>query len=427
MDLCEKYKGFSKLSISEQGDSASITPVSGDGATEALRAVFSDYPNIKKLTFENTPADMSVLESLKDLETLILPHDYMNYGDGPATSNVRDVSALKHLPKLSDLEVSLRSSDLSGVSELTQLRRLRLYLLSGFDSLNPLGEIIQLEELEIKQSKQYRFAEVDSIPNLEPFAGLTNLKMLDISGNKLRSLEFIQNLTHLKYLNCSNNHIRTLKPLSNLAELDELHVRGNAIRDVKIIPSLKNLTALNFAETKVQDISPLKELDNLTCLCLNGEGIDLAPIAAIRSLRELHLVGDSSVFKEEYPEVDIAPLSCLCNLESLCISSCHVKNLNPLRDSSGLKLLWCWNCNISDLEPLKSLVNLKVLDLSANGNITDISALKNLTNLAAVCIGSNAVTDYSPIRCLPGYKKDWEGGALVWHGVPSDMLRWFNP
>ena len=81
--------------------------------------------------------------------------------------------------------------------------------------------------------------------------------------------------------------------------------------------------------------------------------------------------------------------------------------------------------SISDLEPLKSLVNLKVLDLSANGNITDISALKNLTNLAAVCIGSNAVIDYSPVRCLPGYKKDWEGGALVWHGVnPSDMLRW---
>ena len=105
MDLREKYMGFSKLSISEQGDSASITPVSGDGATEALCTVFSDYPNIKKLTFENTPADMSVLESLKDLETLILPHDYMNYGDGHTTSNVRDISALKHLTNLAAVSI----------------------------------------------------------------------------------------------------------------------------------------------------------------------------------------------------------------------------------------------------------------------------------------------------------------------------------
>jgi hypothetical protein len=457
IDLRDKYKGFTELRVSEDGDRLHIVPNVADNAEDAVTAVLSDYPDVSEFSISgafitgkvaealgkmerfvklhlldtycdlskvdfgaftqlkvlilssDTLSDLSLLKPFKTLETLCFKSCYMNYGDGPALSTVNDVSPLAHLPKLSNLYVSLNDRNLNSFAELIQLKVLDLHLLRGFDDLSPLNSLTKLETLELSQELP-RWGNVKPIQSLESLSGLANLVSLTVRNAKLKSLKGIQNMTRLKVLNCENSHIRSLKLLQSLTKPEKLNIRGSrSVSDITPLRSLGSLQELDIRETKVRDISPLEGHKGIKCLRINGSVADLTPITLLPSLKELTIDWD---FEDgEAPVVDLAPLSEL-KLKTLHIISCKVISLEPLRKNTDLRKLHCTGCKLTDIEPIASLTELYELNI-ANNNINDLSALGNLTNLANVCIGINPVSDYSPIRKLPGYKDRWEGGTLV--------------
>jgi hypothetical protein len=52
MDLRDKYKGFSKLDVSETGDSAWINPPSRN-SDDAILDILSDYPNLEHILLQS--------------------------------------------------------------------------------------------------------------------------------------------------------------------------------------------------------------------------------------------------------------------------------------------------------------------------------------------------------------------------------------
>ena len=196
-----------------------------------LKVIKADDNNV-------TLADLSVLKPLRELEELHFAISFGGYGDWTVCTKIRDVKPLKHLPKLHTLKLRFGGDCLDGFTELKQLRCLSLCLSKGSLSLSPLGELVQLEELEL--SSESSGWGLNPIGSIAPLAKLTNLTSLIVKGIKLRTIEPIKNIKHLKRLDCSRNSIRSLKPLLKLVELRELKIENNPIKDYSPIQGLPN-------------------------------------------------------------------------------------------------------------------------------------------------------------------------------------------
>lgn len=128
------------------------------------------------------------------------------------------------------------------------------------DPANPTKEeIAKISELDLRGL---------DISDLEPFKGLTSLKVLDLEGTQVRDLEPIKGFTSLK----------------------TLYLRGTQVSDLEPIKTLTRLEILGLQGTQVSELEPIKALTSLRLLSLNGTTVsDLEPIKGLTSLGWLHL------------------------------------------------------------------------------------------------------------------------------------------
>lgn len=86
---------------------------------------------------------------------------------------------------------------------------------------------------------------------------LSNLKMIDLSNNRLESLFGLEHLSRLKRLICKNNQISDLQPLRNLSMLIEIDLQGNPVNSttqvVQTIVTKKDILVLNLKNSPVMD------------------------------------------------------------------------------------------------------------------------------------------------------------------------------
>jgi Leucine-rich repeat (LRR) protein len=110
------------------------------------------------------------------------------------------------------------------------------------------------------------------------FAGLENLKEVDLSANGLESLleTTFDDLIHLEYLNLGANSIPELSDdiFRNLIELKELHLNRNILESIssKLLAENKKLEVINFADNILIYIEPdtFSHLQNVKLLDLSG-------------------------------------------------------------------------------------------------------------------------------------------------------------
>lgn len=135
----------------------------------------------------------------------------------------------------------------------------------------------------------------------------TNLKILDLSENRISDLSPLRNLTQLESLDLDRNYISNLEPLKNLTNLKRLNIYNNeGIVDVKhleklsklewldmhycnrskypVDPSslakLKSLKYLSVESNFIENIDFLKELPNVTEFsCAVNHVTDLSPVS----------------------------------------------------------------------------------------------------------------------------------------------------
>jgi len=120
-------------------------------------------------------------------------------------------------------------------------------------------------------------------------------------------------------------------------------------------------TSLDARYESISDLTGLEACTALTDLNLAYNNIsDLSPLSGLTALRRLDLGFGGNLFEGDYDIVAVSN-------------------------------------QISDLIPLAGLVNLEYLNLGGNPGITTIAPLSSLSNLNEFFLGSDAVTDWSPL------------------------------
>ncbi len=148
-------------------------------------------------------------------------------------------------------DISFQLTNLTGVRNLTGLRRIEC----DFNGL---------------------------IESLEPLRHLVNLEVLWCDNNRISSLEPLMGLGKLRGLCCWNNHITNLEPLAGLILLNDLTLglydEGNPLENVEPLRHLANLRTLNLNACGLRSLAPLEKLENLKWLEAPYNNLDTIPL-----------------------------------------------------------------------------------------------------------------------------------------------------
>lgn len=248
--------------------------------------------------------DLSGIERLTNLEALEL-----------RGNSLSDLDALRHLSKLRYLDISdNRVRDLGPLAKLDQLRYLDVSE-NLVDSLEPLRGLKNLVTLR---------ADRNAVSNLHPLSGLKSLKDLRLAYNRIDNLNPIAPLTQIRRLDVEHNRIPSLRPLSEMKGLARLDITNNQVAYLGALDSVTKLRVLRAEDNPVVDISPVAALERLEVLRLSSAKFngDLAPLAKLDRLRELHMPRS---------EIELAgPIRNLTTLRNLDLSHNQIENAGPL-------------------------------------------------------------------------------------------------
>ena len=217
----------------------------------------------------------------------------------------------------------------------------------------------------------------NSVSDISPVAGLTNLTSLNLGarnlGNSLSDISPVAGLTNLTRLYLHRNSLSDISPVAGLTNLTVLDLYGTSLSDISPVAGLTNLTSLNLRRNSILDISPVAGLTNLTSLNLDGNSIsDTSPVAGLTNLTVLNLDGNSIL--------DISPVAGLTNLTYLYLDDNSILDISPVAGLTNLTYLDLDGNSLSDISPVAGLTNLTSLDLDGN-SLSDISPVVGLTNL----------------------------------------------
>ena len=127
----------------------------------------------------------------------------------------------------------------------------------------------------------------NTIANLSPVVGLTNLTRLDLWGNNISDISALADLTNLTGLWLGVNSISDISVVADLTRLTYLGIEGNSISNISAVSDLTNLTWLNLGSSSISDLSALAGLTQLKTLYLWDNNISgLSPLVANRGLGE---------------------------------------------------------------------------------------------------------------------------------------------
>ncbi len=121
---------------------------------------------------------------------------------------------------------------------------------NSISNITPLSGLTNLKELDLSSN---------SISDITPLSGLTRLAGLDLAYNSISDSDIssLSGLTRLTWLELSDNRISNITPLSGLTGLTNLYLRFNNISDISSLSSLTNLTVLWLRQNNISNIAPL--------------------------------------------------------------------------------------------------------------------------------------------------------------------------
>ena len=213
------------------------------------RDSISHMPSIKNLTIDNYGSEYSAdfLQGMNALTNLTI------IGNGIIDEVEPDLgSVLRALPSLSRLEFQdspfSRYKDYTetftntGVKELLFTPNKKQAASSDPVlpvSLSRMADDNTVESLTLTQAilRNVDNESEDFSANIKPFLShYKALKSLDISNNKLQSLDCLDGLSTLEELDFSNNYISDISVLRNLPNLKKVKMSGNPIVNAELLP-----------------------------------------------------------------------------------------------------------------------------------------------------------------------------------------------
>ena len=207
------------------------------------------------------------------------------------------------------------------------------------------------------------------ISDLSPLAQLP-LEYLSLTGNEVPDLSPLSGMTELQVLDLGENPVRSVQMLADLHQLREVTLEATGITSVEMFAG-SELQSLNVRTTWVNDYTPLESCPNL-----------------------IQLVTGSM------PEGAAETLAGLTNLEQLRLYSTPGVDLAQLTEFQALQELDLCGCTLANPEALASFSSLRALNLGETG-LKDLSFLPELPVLAEVILKDNPLTDLTPLLDCP--------------------------
>ena len=362
-----------------------------------------ELKDLKSLSmYSNQISKIEGLENKKSLHTLNL-----------LGNKISKIEGIENLESLHTLNLTKNQIiDITPLEKNTSLMRLELKQNVGIDgnrnnyteeqlkALDKIGEIldrngrINIDIDKIGLFKNYKNLDLSGqkMDTLEPLEGLTQLEILSLKDNQLtledkKSQEILMKMTNLVNLNICNNKITNIKIINNLKNLKTLALKGNKIDLKEIEDIISNLESLEISTENLKTIINC-DVNKITKLSIGYYSYinELPDLSKFNKLIELNLYNNSGI-------INFNLLSELSSLKTLNLKACNLHERMP--DFS--KLINLTNLDLSDnilwsndLESLKSLKNNKNLTINLqNNSIVDARALLELDKSCKIYLQNN--------------------------------------
>lgn len=338
----------------------------------------TSHPNYVSLRLDRN--QLTSVTGLADLPRQVWS---LRLGHNQLTSiDLRGAEHLHYL-HLNDNPIS-NTSDLDGLTSLTDLRRLHLY---GTDiSAIDLSNFSRLERAFLNDNK---LTSVD-------VTGLDRIRRLWLRGNRITQIDGLPDIGDtLISLNLRTNRLPSID-LSGLANLRQLYLSDNQLTSVDLSPVTQlGVLWLDNGSTSAGSTPDPAYQNQITTL-----------VQLPRFLTDLRLAGN--------PLAEPVPVSSRTGLRKLYVSDNQISDLSQLSGLSGLTELGLTNMGLRgpDLSDLAGLRTLEKLDLR-NNTITDLSALAPLVRLTEIRLDNNFVGDVAPLANMGGLRDLYVTGNLI--------------
>ena len=197
------------------------------------------------------------------------------------------------------------------------------------------------------------------------------LRVLSLVRNKIAFLGNIERQTpYLSSLNLSSNRLISLEGISACMNLQELRLPNNYIGDdqISLLQNLKNLKIIDISHNHLRDVSFFKILEKLT------------------NLEELwNSANDFGEWVLDFPMV---------NLKKLVLDSNKIKTLEFRGELPSLQVLSCKENNITSIKGIQNAKNLYEAELSSNDISTLSSEWAPLPNLRILSMKNNSISNF---------------------------------
>ena len=249
---------------------------------EQKELIGNNLTKLEKLTLVQIKGDLNAFGKLTNLKSLIIRN-------GQALDNIEP---LKNLVNLEELSIEFKTIvDISPIKDLVKLKKLCL-IGNRVSDLTPLKKLINLEELDLSNNS--------ILSNIEPIGNLTNLKKLYLDTNRIKNVDALKPLKSLIRLTLDWNNITDISSLEDMKELEYFSATNNQINSIDALKNATKLEALYLANNKVSDISMLDKHTNLKYLSLSKNCI--SDISALDNLSEdISLAVHEQTFEVEVP------------------------------------------------------------------------------------------------------------------------------
>ncbi len=257
-----------------------------------LQGSTTEFPELRKLTVLDLSKNQisrntdnyffTKLNSCRNIKTLYLGENYLETLEallyGAETERYKNADSV-NFPLLEELDLATNGLySVKGINKYNHLHNLDL----SNNKLVGVSEIFELNELKTLRLNNNPIRSIDGIENLAGLetlavsgctiekglpllAKLKTLRVLEVRGNAIKTIDTFTGLTRLRNLDLSGNLIKTLNGIEKLSGLEELNLRGNSITDYSSLYSLKHLKTLYVEPMTRPNLLKLKKaLPNCT-------------------------------------------------------------------------------------------------------------------------------------------------------------------
>lgn len=203
-------------------------------------SVFGNLKKLHTISLRNTGIDnISFISNLTSLEKLIITGSYSTW------NNIEDINPIRQLVNLKELQLTFNGKPLKNCETIGNLTGLEV-LIFNYNIINDFNFIRNLKELKV-----LNLDSVIGLSDINFLTGLKKLEKLNISGTGIRDISPIGNLIELKELNLANTDVINFDSLSGLKNLEVLDLGATGIEDISFLSELVKLRELKIASSMV--------------------------------------------------------------------------------------------------------------------------------------------------------------------------------